>query len=327
LKILNLQFSFCDFQFAIDRNINPEQSMRLFHSAFPIPHSPFGSRTSAFALGAALLIAATPAFALDTFDRHTAYWLEQVAKKGTPVTEMSSRQAAELKFLGPDITAPCVVVRTGEGNVAKALVSFGFRKSDPKPVPVVVLERFVTYDRDRPNIALAAGKNVMLFPGFQFDLDIGQVVPERLGGDLSFNDQRRLLPLGEAKLFGLSGSALPAAEEEGEPSAEPGVRPRDFAGTWIVDADGRLKGKWTLSVDDEGNVDGQHLSDETQSTFALSGKITEGNRLQCEVQFANAAQAFDLFLWTGDKSHMAGTTLQQDRKLGVFAVREPKKKP
>ncbi|MBI1900828.1 MAG: hypothetical protein HYS13_06920 [Planctomycetia bacterium] len=302
--------------------------MTIPHSPFRIPHSAFATcRAPALVLTAALLVAAAPALGLDTFDRHTAYWLDQVTKKGTAVAEMSSRQAAELKFLGPDVSAPCVVVRTGDGNVAKALVSFGFRKSDPKPVPVVVIERFVTYDRDRPNIALAAGKNVMLFPGFQFDLDIGQVVPDKLGGDLSFNDQRRLLPLGEAKLFGLSGSALPAADEASEPSAGPGVLPRDFAGTWIVDADGRLKGKWTLAVDDEGNVDGQHLSDETQSTFTLSGKITEGNRLQCEVQFANAAQAFDLYLWTGHKTHMAGTTLQQDRKLGVFAVRESKKKP
>lgn len=268
------------------------------------------------------LAAGSWAFALDEFDRHTAFWLRQAAEKSPAVQELTTRQAAELPLLGPGITSPCIVVRTNEGNFAKLLVSWGFRKQGEDRIPVLIIDRYVTYDRDRPNIARASGKDVMLFAGFLFDLDIGQVVPAEQGGDISFTEARRLVSLGDAALHPLSGSIVPGSDEaRPDPLDHQGVLPRDFAGAWRIDVDGRLKGALNLSVDEDGNIHGSFLSEETKSDFPLTG-ITDGSRIQFEVQFAVATQAFDLYLWTTDKSRMAGTTQFLDRRSGVIAVRD-----
>jgi hypothetical protein len=276
-----------------------------------------------------LLLSGTT-LAADSFDRHSSYWLSLAAKNGEPLEAVTSGKAAQWKYLGRDISQSCIVVKTANGNWAKALVSWGFRKADPMPVPVLLLERYVTYDRDRPNITVAHGSNLMLFPGFEFDFDIGQVVPSGLGGDVAFNEKRQLVPLEGAQLFGLDGPAVPPGEdEEYDPQAQPGVQPRDFAGEWRVTADGRWYGTWNLSVDDEGNIDGQYLSSDTKSTFPVKGRLALGepNRAQLEVEFAVASQQYDLYMFTGDKSAMCGTTTIVDRKFGVIAHRVPKDKP
>ena len=86
---------------------------------------------------------------------------------------------------------------------------------------------------------------------------------------------------------------------------------------------------WEISVDD-GVVSGRYTSDATKSTFPLKGKITSTqvrHRLRFEVEFAAASQQYDLYLWTSDKSHMAGTTTLINRTFGVFATRLTAKKP
>ena len=77
-------------------------------------------------------------------------------------------------------------------------------------MPIVVLERYVTYDRDRGDVTLAHGRNVMLFPGYEFDFDIGQVVPAGSGADLKFAADRQLAAIDKAKLHPVNGSVLPA---------------------------------------------------------------------------------------------------------------------
>ncbi len=273
---------------------------------------------------------ASPAVAVDSFDRHTSYWLSHAAENSEPLESVTSGSAAQWKFLGRDVSEPCIVVKTASGNWAKALVSWGFRKTDGKPLPVLLLDRYVTYDRDRKNITVAHGTNLMLFPGFEFDFDIGQVVPSGVGGDVAFNDKRQLVPLAGAQLFGMDGPSLPPGEDEAyDPQAQEGVQVRDYAGEWRVTADGRWFGTWNLSADDEGNIAGQYLSNDTKSTFPVRGKIALGepNRIQLEVEFAAASQLYDLYLFTADKSTLCGTTTLIDRKFGVFAERVAKDKP
>lgn len=283
---------------------------------------------------AAMLLAwslpAATAQAIDSFDLHTSYWLNLAIKNGTPLEAVTSGQAAQWKFIGRDVTQPCVVIKTGEGNVAKALLSWGFRRTADKPVPVLVIDRYVTYDRDRGNLTLAHGRNLMLFPGFEFDFDIGQVVPKGVGGDVALNDNRALVALGDAKIYGLDGGLVPEGEGDNyNPQAHQGIQPRDYAGEWKVTADGRWYGTWHLAVDDDGNVVGQYLSEETKSVFPLKGRIALGepNRIVFDVEFAAATQHYDLYLFTGDKSAMCGTTTLVDRKFGVLAERVTKKQP
>ena len=50
---------------------------------------------------------------------------------------------------------------------------------------MLLVERFAVFDGGNP-LPGWRGQDLMLFPGFQLDLDTGQVVPEGLGGDILF---------------------------------------------------------------------------------------------------------------------------------------------
>ncbi len=60
--------------------------------------------------------------------------------------------------------------------------------------------------------------------------------------------------------------------------------------------------------------------------FPLKGRVALGepNRIVFDVEFAAATQHYDLYLFTGDKSAMCGTTTLVDRKFGVLAQRVKK---
>ena len=100
-----------------------------------------------------------------------------------------------------------VIVKTDQGNLAKMLVSAGLRKLNPSQkdgpsVPVLIIERFATIDAADRRSFTAKGKDVMLFDGFQFDVDAGQVVPGGMGGDIVFKARatRRPAPGGFGRI-------------------------------------------------------------------------------------------------------------------------------
>jgi hypothetical protein len=268
--------------------------------------------------------ATSSAWSLDTFDRHVTFWLRQAVKDTQPIAELTSGQAASWKSLGRGFS-PCVIVKTHSGHWTKALVAWGLKRGDEgKVAPVLFIERYVTYDNDRPDLALASGKGVMLFPGFHFNFEIGQVVPEGQGGDVVFGEDKKLRPVGGAQVFALNGSLLPPAEagEKYDPTAQEGVRPRDFAGTWQVDADGRWAGQWILIVEEDGAVQGSYVSDESKSVYPVRGQVSGlPHRMTLDVELANTTQSFEAFLWTKDKSTMAGMTTLAERKFGFYAKR------
>ena len=95
----------------------------------------------------------------------------------------------ELEALPPafvDERAAFVIVKTNQGNLAKLLVTAAFKKAESgtSSVPVLILERFETIDALDRRSFKARGKGVTLFEGLQFDLDSGQVVPGKMGGDI-----------------------------------------------------------------------------------------------------------------------------------------------
>lgn len=273
---------------------------------------------------ASLFFGANAARSEDVFDRHTSFWLDTAVRQLQPVERLTSGEAHKLKPIGPGIESACVVVRTADGNIAKALVSWGLRKHNPRPEPVLLIERFVTYDGARRDMAIAHGENVMLFLGFRFDFDTGQVVPTGYGEDVCF-EEGWLAPLSESKLFALDGPVIPAAEVgEYDPQASKEIRPADFNGVWRLNADGRWQGDLRLAADDDGNVFGQFTSDETKSIYQAAGKVSDGHRLRLTIQFANTDQDFDLYLRTTDKATLAGTTTLLQRTFGAVAEREKK---
>lgn len=266
----------------------------------------------------------TPVFA-DAFDDHTGYWLKKAADDGKPVETLSMRDGSRLKSIGRGISSPCVVVTTDEDNLVKAIVTWGYRKnSDGEKVPVALIEKYVTYRGDRRNLTVASGNDVMLFPGFGFNFDIGQVVPKGQGSDIECTEDGSLKSMDKAKLFGLDGPATPDPEptKYPDPNSHSGVEPTDFAGTWRVRIDGRWEGTWEIDVEDR-RIYGRFISDDTKSVYEISGKITAlPHNAKIKVELAQTDQEFDAFLWTKDKSAMAGTVIMADRKIGFFATRE-----
>ena len=150
--------------------------------------------------------------AADVFDRQTAPVLQKYAAAQQSRESLGLEEAARLKSLSPRLSTPAIVVRTGGDNWAKALVAWGFHKGPDKPIPVLLIERYVTYRGDRGNVTAANGGDVMLFAGFEFDFDIGQVVPQGHGGDVTLTRDGLLKPLGEARLYALNGPQLPAPD-------------------------------------------------------------------------------------------------------------------
>lgn len=271
----------------------------------------------------------TGVFAADVFDRHLAKDLKGALEQ-PPLTELSLNASAKLKRLSASVSSPCIVVKTDDGNYTKALIGWGLRKGADKPVPVLLIERFVTYRGDRADLTSAVGKDVMLFPGFGFNFDIGQVVPAGQGADIEFTTEQAIKPVGEAVMVALNGSILPPAEktDKYDPLANEAVTGQDFAGTWKVDVDGRWKGEWELTVTENGKVTGVFVSDELQNRYDITGQLgSSPHNLRVDVFLANAQMQVDGYLWTKDKSQIAGTVMMTNRKFGFHAVRVKELQP
>ena len=269
---------------------------------------------------------ATTAMAADVFERHQARLVKSLVEDGEASKQLQMQEASKLKPLAATISSPCIVVRTDEGGYAKLLVAWGLKKgkSAEKPTPVLLIERYVTYRGDRLDLTSATGKDVMLFPGFGFNLDIGQVVPEGQGEDIVFTADGDLVPAANTKLVPLNGSQLPPAEKttQKDPNAHEGVLAEDFTGTWKLNADGRWLGEMELKVTEGGRASGSFISDESKNSYEVSGQ-TGGtpHNLKLEVFLANTQLSVDGYLWTKDKSQMAGTVTMTGRKFGFVATR------
>lgn len=275
---------------------------------------------------------AVPALALDVFDRHTVAVLKQAIEGADGSKSLTQSEALKLKPLAKDLESSCIVVETSAGNFSKVLLSWGFRKSangaDQKVVPVLMLDRFVTYERNNGDSTVAKSRNIMLFPGFRFDFDLGQVVPEGFDADVEFTEQGVLRCVGPVKLFGLSGSQLPV--DEAEPakatSDKTVISPEDFTGIWQVNGDGRWVGEWDLTVNEAGQASGKFFSAESQASYPISGHVgVLPHQIKLQVQFNNATQVVDAYLWTKDKSAIAGSFTLAGRKFGFYATREVSK--
>jgi hypothetical protein len=272
------------------------------------------------------VLAARGASAGDVFDRHSLSELKAATKESPPIAELTAGAAAKWQPLSAKISSPCLIVQTNDGHWAKALVSWGQRKvkGREQPQPVLVLERFVTFRGDREGLTTASGKEVMIFAGHSFSFDIGQVVPSGSGADIEFTEAGIVKPVGEAKLFGLNGSRLPAADAaKPNPNDHEGVLPRDFAGTWKVSIDGRWTGTWEIDVKEQRNLVGKFVSDDTKSRYELYGKVSNiPHEAKLEIDLANSQVSVDAFLFTTDKGTMAGTAVLAGRKFAFVATRQ-----
>lgn len=219
-----------------------------------------------------------------------------------------------------------VVVRTDEGNWAKLVLKYSFRKHADGEVPLVLIQRYQCLRPGTESGRLAAGKDAHLFDGFQFNLDIGQVVPEGGGGDIAFHRAGEsggfLKPIGKAKLYVINKPLVQAPKDQNGPSVGPVVA-EDFTGKFQLVANGKWSGQLTLQATKSGDVTGSYVSDQTGADYPVKGFVARPtHHIKFTVELPMARQEFDGRLWTQGKNALAGTMTLSGSEFGFVAVRE-----
>jgi hypothetical protein len=273
-----------------------------------------------------------PALA-DDFDRLDGAALTSIPGRSDakPHDRLTLAELGALPNLVRGVHSGLIVIKTDQGNLARVLAAPALRKplqGEAEPVPVLLLERFATFETPRATTRLARGQDLMLFDGFRFDLDSGQVVPEGQGGDLQFLTSKpegpRVESIGGAKMYTISSSPIPPAERGTGPSPGREVRASDFNGHYRLFANGQWSGMLELKVDAEGVVGGSFRSDLQGTAYPVKGQVAADlpRRIQFTVKYPRSQHDFDGYLWTEGKGAMAGTVTLLDHPYGFFALRE-----
>src|SRR4051794_18259613 len=116
----------------------------------------------------------------DAFDNYTNPLLGKMPKaEGVKrVRQLTPVQLTNALGVLPGLDSAFLVVKTNEGRWSKLLVVAGQQRvKGQDALPILLIERFVTFLDGEERAVAAEGKNVRLFADFHFNLDLGQVVP------------------------------------------------------------------------------------------------------------------------------------------------------
>jgi hypothetical protein len=266
----------------------------------------------------------------DEFDNYDNTLLAKVpefegAKK---IAELTPDLLVKYRDVLPNTNALFVVLRTNEGRWCKLLVQPARQKiSESKSVPILLVERFVTYREGEEKAVEVRGGNLRLFDGFRMSLDLGQVVPESLGGDLRFVAARERAfaePVGGAEMYLLTRPMPEATPRKSEKLAiGKTFEPRYFNGKYKLYDDGRRSGTLVLQVNDEKQVSGSFYSGKDGSKYEVSGKIGPArHEIAFTISFPRSVQTYRGLMFMADGQAIAGSSRSQERETGFYAVRD-----
>jgi hypothetical protein len=267
--------------------------------------------------------------AADAFDLYTNPVLAE-ALKGDAVKEhkaLSPDDLVDHDRVLKGVSGAFLIVKTNQGRNCKLLVQAARQKiDDEKSIPMLLVDRYVTYKEGDERTVLVQGKNLALFAGFRLNLDLGQIVPEELGGDIRLvaeGEKVTIQPIGQARLF-----LLTKAVEDLKPPTGTRVvvgeafEPSYFNGTYQLHDDGRRSGKLTLQVQPDNTVTGDYFSDRDGRKYPVTGKLGSPlHSIQFDVKFPQTVQKFQGWLFTGDARVIAGSATMAGREAGFYAVR------
>jgi hypothetical protein len=277
------------------------------------------------------LVSARPSARADDFGRLDGRVLEKVGGQTKPTHgPLTLTAIARLPAVLPGSRSPLIVARSNEKGWARLLVAPALRKraGGGEPIPVLIIERFDSFAAGESTTRLAHAQDLMLFDGFEFDLDAGQVVPEGQGGDLRFTiggeGGPRLIAVGDALLYVPEANPLPAAPEPGRPSPGRSVVPGDFGGVYRLVADGQWTGSLELKVGPEGELSGRFASDLNGTVYPVEGEISHESpqKVNFRVKYPRVEQEFEGRLFTEGKNALAGTVTMLGKSYGFYALRE-----
>ncbi len=283
-----------------------------------------------YLLSVAILAAsAINARAEDLFDRlYSPNLIRALEAETTKETkELTREQMTEYDRVLPGVDGTFLIVETNGGRRAKMLVRAARRRVGPdKTVPIVLVLRFFTFKDGEERAYEAKGENLSLFNGFRFSLDLGQVVPEDLEGDLKCiadGDKTTLVPVGKAKLYLVTKSLPDLAPKKGEKLVV-GEKfdIKYFNGTYQLFDDGRRSGKLVLKVSEDGSVSGAYFTDRDGTKYDVAGKIgVPTHSIDFTIKLPRVEQSFRAFLFTGDGQALTGTSRLNEREAGFYAKR------
>ncbi len=282
---------------------------------------------------AALLVAvafSAPVRSEDVFDHYVNPTLVKTLDTDLvkEIKQLTPAMIAENDQVLPGITGTVLIVKTNETRNCKLLVHNARQKvfGTDKALPMLLIERFATYREDQERTVLASGKNLALFPSFRVNLDLGQVVPEELGGDLRFvvaDGKAHVEPIGKAKLY-LAVKPLPDAtpKKAGKVVVGEKFEIKYFNGSYKLHDDGRRSGTLKLEVEDDGLVRGSYFSDKDGTKYEVAGRVGMPNHtIMFTIKLPRTEQEFRGMLFTGDAKVLAGTSRILDREASFYATR------
>ena len=278
----------------------------------------------------ALLFLALPARA-DHFEHYSNPVLEKAVADGKFVKEYKELTSTQLGEIGDVLGGTAtgfLIVRTNEDRWCKLLAqSARQRFGKDKQVPMLLIERFVTFKEATERTVKAKGEHLHLYPGMRINLDIGQVVPEKLGGDLLVEEDEKagfkLKALGNAKMYVLT-KPIPDVVPKKADKLTVGAtfEMRYFNGKYKLYDDGRRSGKLNLEVNESGEVTGSFYSDRDGAKYDVTGTVGNPRHgINFTVKFPQIEQKFSGFLFTGNGKAIAGTSKLQERETGFYAER------
>jgi hypothetical protein len=280
-------------------------------------------------LTALTALAAPQALRADAFDLYTNPILSRApgAEGVEEAKQLTFAQLTEHGGVLPNVSGTFLVVKTNGGRFSKLLVQGARQKvGRDKSIPMLLIDRFVTFKPGQERAVETSGQNVSLFPGFRFHLDLGQVVPEELGGDLRLvaaGDKVHVEPLGKARVYLLTKPLPDAAPRKGDKLViGDKFDPKYFNGTYRLHDDGRRSGRLTLKVGEGGEVTGAYFSDRGGTRYEVHGRVgTTPYSIEFTVQFPRAEQTFRGWLFTGDGMALTGSSRLGEREAGFYALR------
>jgi hypothetical protein len=287
-------------------------------------------RIRSFAMVVGLIGLLPGAVRADPFDNYTNTILSKIAesKSAEKITKLTPALMLEHGRALPGISATFIVVKTNESRYAKLLVLPAEQKvSDKERLPIVLIERYVTFREGEERTVHASGKNVRLFADFRFNLDIGQVVPDAVSADLRVVVDKgvaSLEPIGKAEMYVVTkhlSEANPAKPEKLEVGAK--FEKRYFNGVYQMYDDGRRSGKMHVKVLENGNIVGWYYSDKDGAKYEVTGAIASNplHKVEFDIVYPRVSQSFVGYLFTGDGSTISGFSKLQGLETGFYAKR------
>jgi hypothetical protein len=282
-------------------------------------------------LAALVLLTAAAAGRADQFDYYTHPILSKAAADGSlkAVKELTGKDLDDATGVLSDSPDAVLVVATNDKRFAKLLVQPARQKIGDKQAPLLLVDKYTTFKGTSPQVIQAAGQNLHLYPGLRLSLDLGQVVPESIGGDLTVAADPKdpngfvVKPLKDAKLY-----VLPKPIAGVVPKKAPKLvvgeafETRFIAGKYKLHDDGRRSGVLKLEVNDAGEIAGTFTSDKDGREYDVQGKAgTPKHAVTFTIKYPATTQTFTGFVFTGDAKAIAGSAKMLEREAGFYAER------